>query len=220
MKTGPQIALAVLVGYALGRSRKMKLAITIGGMLAGRRLTTDPKELLAKGTKLIGASPELSKLTGDVRERLTDAAKTAAVAAATSKIDSLGESLSKRAAGLRSPRGEDEFAEDEDREPAEARQGTGSEEEKTSETRSKSGSGTKSTTATTKRAGSRTSGQGRGQAGAKSEGRSSSQSGSKSGSKSGAKSGSGATRQGGSGASSKVASARKTSAASRGGGDG
>ncbi|PKW15564.1 hypothetical protein [Saccharopolyspora spinosa] len=100
MKSGPQIALAVAVGYALGRSRKMKLAITAAGMLAGRRFT-DPKELVAKGSKLLGASPEVQKLTGEARERLLDAAKSAALAAATSKIESLGDNLTKRAAGLR-----------------------------------------------------------------------------------------------------------------------
>ncbi|MEV0700226.1 hypothetical protein AB0I53_20275 [Saccharopolyspora sp. NPDC050389] len=78
----------------------MKLAITAAGMLAGRRLA-DPKELLAKGGKLLGASPEVQKLTGEVRERLLDAAKSAAMAAATSKIESLGDNLTKRAAGLR-----------------------------------------------------------------------------------------------------------------------
>ncbi|WP_246868467.1 hypothetical protein [Saccharopolyspora sp. ASAGF58] len=100
MKSGPQIALAVAVGYALGRSRKMKLAITAAGMLAGRRFA-DPKELLAKGGKLLGASPEVQKLTGQARERLLDAAKSAVLAAATSKIESLGDSLTERAAGLR-----------------------------------------------------------------------------------------------------------------------
>ncbi|MGW3471104.1 hypothetical protein ACWDKQ_22190 [Saccharopolyspora sp. NPDC000995] len=100
MKSGPQIVLAVAVGYALGRSRKMKFAITAAGMLAGRRFA-DPKELLARGGKLLGASPEVQKLTGEARERLLDAAKSAVLAAATSKIESLGDNLTKRAAGLR-----------------------------------------------------------------------------------------------------------------------
>ncbi|MDA3623811.1 hypothetical protein OU415_00105 [Saccharopolyspora sp. WRP15-2] len=106
MKSGPQIALAVAVGYALGRSRKMKLAIAAAGMLAGRRFS-DPKELLAKGGKLLGASPEVQKLTGEARERLLDAAKSAVLAAATSKIESLGDNLTRRAAGLRAVNVED-----------------------------------------------------------------------------------------------------------------
>jgi hypothetical protein len=108
MKSGPQIALAVGIGYALGRSRKMKFAITVGAMMAGRRLTLDPKDLLAQGGKLLGGSTELRKLTGEARDRLMDAAKTAAMAAATNKIDSIGENLSKRAASVRAPRLKDQ----------------------------------------------------------------------------------------------------------------
>ncbi|WP_143060967.1 hypothetical protein [Saccharopolyspora shandongensis] len=103
MKSGPQIALAVAIGYVLGRSRKMKLAIATAGVMAGRRLGVNPKDLLAQGGKLIAGSPELKKLTGEARERLMDAAKSAAIAAATNKIDSIGDNLTKRAAGLRTP---------------------------------------------------------------------------------------------------------------------
>ncbi|MER7014486.1 hypothetical protein ABT324_23930 [Saccharopolyspora sp. NPDC000359] len=101
MKTGPQIALAVGLGYALGRTRKMKLALTVGGMLLGRRLPMDPKALLDQGAKLVESSPALGKLTGEVRQNLVDAAKSAALAAASNKIDSVGENLSRRAEGLR-----------------------------------------------------------------------------------------------------------------------
>ncbi|GAA0551452.1 hypothetical protein A8924_1369 [Saccharopolyspora erythraea NRRL 2338] len=103
MKSGPQIAMAVAVGYILGRSRKMKLAITVGGMMAGRRLAGNPAKLLEQGGKLLAESPELKKLTGDARQRLLEAAKGAALAAASNKIDSLGANLSKRAEGLRTP---------------------------------------------------------------------------------------------------------------------
>jgi hypothetical protein len=103
MKTGPQIALAVGIGYALGRSRKMKLAITVAGMLAGRRLSANPKELLERGGKLIEGSPAISKLTGEVRQNLMNVAKAAALNAASSKIDSVGENLTRRAESLRSP---------------------------------------------------------------------------------------------------------------------
>ena len=84
MGSGPHIALAVAIGYVLGRSRKMKLAIAAAGMMAGKRLTPNPRELLTKGGELLASSPEVKKLTGEARERLLDAAKSAAIAAATS----------------------------------------------------------------------------------------------------------------------------------------
>ncbi|GAA0504042.1 hypothetical protein GCM10011581_25620 [Saccharopolyspora subtropica] len=106
--------MAVAIGYALGRTRKMKLAIALGGMLAGRRFRTGPGGLLAQGSKLVEASPELSKLTGDVRKHLVEAARTAVMSAATTKIDELGEGLNRRAASLRIPHSRSE-------EPAEER---------------------------------------------------------------------------------------------------
>lgn len=93
-----QIATAVAVGYALGRTRRMKLALMAGGVLLGRRAKS-PTDLLAKAG---GAVP-----TG-LRDRLVDAARSAAVSAASNKIDSLGDDLSDRAAKIRSSQDESE----------------------------------------------------------------------------------------------------------------
>lgn len=103
MKAGPRIATAVAIGYALGRTRKMKLAIAIGSMLAGRRLATHPGELLERGLHQLASSPQVSKLTGEVRTQLLEALKAAALAAASNKIDSLGDTLTQRADALRTP---------------------------------------------------------------------------------------------------------------------
>jgi hypothetical protein len=103
MKAGPRIATAVAIGYALGRTRKMKMAIAIGSMLAGRRLATHPGELLERGLHQIASSPQVSKLTGEVRNQVLEALKAAALAAASNKIDSLGDSLTQRADALRTP---------------------------------------------------------------------------------------------------------------------
>jgi hypothetical protein len=80
----------------------MKLAIMVSGILAGRR-AGDAKELLAKAGSAVSSSPELSQLSSTLRGRLVEAAKTAAVAAASKQIDSLGDSLTERAAKIRSP---------------------------------------------------------------------------------------------------------------------
>jgi hypothetical protein len=122
MKSGPRIATAVAIGYALGRSRRMKLAIMVGGMLAGQRVG-NPKELLAKASTAVSSSPELSELGNTLRSRLTDAARTAAVAAASNKIDDIGDSLSERAAKIRSPESDsppEDGADDEEPERSQA----------------------------------------------------------------------------------------------------
>ncbi|MDI2030360.1 hypothetical protein QFW96_17145 [Saccharopolyspora sp. TS4A08] len=125
MKQGPQIATAVAIGYALGRSRRMKLALMVGGVVLGRRMG-DPKELLAKAGNTLSPS-------GELRDRLVDAAKTAAVAAASSKLDSLGDNLSERAAKIRSPQSDSSESEDEETKSTSSEQDeSGSEQEQPS----------------------------------------------------------------------------------------
>lgn len=111
-----RIAAAVAVGYLLGRTRKMKLAIVVGGLLAGKKLPTDPTELLKQGLSSVSGS---EALTGDLRARLVDAAKTAAGAAASRRIDSWGDALTERAAGLRGE-GAADLEDEAPAEPAEA----------------------------------------------------------------------------------------------------
>lgn len=113
MKAGPRIATAVAIGYALGRTRKMKLAIAIGSMMAGRRLATHPGELLERGVHQLASSPQVGKLTGEVRTQLLEALKAAALAAASNKIDSLGDTLTQRADALRTPSRSESHTEDE-----------------------------------------------------------------------------------------------------------
>jgi hypothetical protein len=84
------VALGVAGGYFLGRTKKMKLALMLGGMMAGRR-TGGPGELLAQGGKLMSRSPELTKLVEDVRGQLFEAGKGAALAVATRQVESLAD---------------------------------------------------------------------------------------------------------------------------------
>jgi hypothetical protein len=86
-------------GYLLGRTKKMKLALMLGGMAAGRR-AGGPGELLAQGAKLLGQSPELTRLSDEVRGRLLDAGKAAAVAVATRQVEALTERVTSRVGGV------------------------------------------------------------------------------------------------------------------------
>ena len=49
MKTGAQVGLAVGAGYVLGRFRKMKWAIALAGMGAGKQLGGSQGDLLRQG---------------------------------------------------------------------------------------------------------------------------------------------------------------------------
>ncbi len=101
MNTGAKIATAVAAGYLLGRTKKLKLAIVVGGLLAGRKLPTDPRELVQQGMQYLQSSPELARLTEQVRGTLLNAVRSAAVSTASSRLDSLSESLHQRSERLR-----------------------------------------------------------------------------------------------------------------------
>lgn len=93
MKRGAQTAAAVIAGYLLGRTKKMRLALMIAAAGATGRHGTNATGLLKSGLSQLGESAELGKLTGGVKEELLGAARAAATRAATSRIESLTERL-------------------------------------------------------------------------------------------------------------------------------
>ncbi len=109
MKGGAQAALAIGVGYLLGRRRKMRLATMLAVAAAAGGLGPGGA-VLRRGAKALGStqalgklSPQLGDLAQTFRDDLLDAGKAAASAAVTSKIDSLSNSLHERAESLRNP---------------------------------------------------------------------------------------------------------------------
>jgi len=94
MSSTTKVAAAVAAGYLLGRTKKLRLAITVGSMLAGGRLAGDiqPGALL----KGLSGNPELERLTDQLRGQVLRAAKSAAVNVTTSRLEALNESLLNR----------------------------------------------------------------------------------------------------------------------------
>jgi hypothetical protein len=99
VKCGLRVAIGVAGGYFLGRTKKMKLAMMLAGMAAGQQ-AGGPAELLKGGTKLLASRPELARLTDEVRGRLLEAGKAAAVAAATRQVENLADRVGKRVEAL------------------------------------------------------------------------------------------------------------------------
>ncbi|MGQ4599216.1 hypothetical protein [Nocardia sp. R6R-6] len=94
-----KLAVGVGAGYLLGRTRKMRLALTLAGAAMARRSSGGiTQELLERGTSLLKSSPELAGITDTVREQLMGAARAAAVTAASNRIDALNARLQQRAA--------------------------------------------------------------------------------------------------------------------------
>lgn len=112
MKGGARVAAGVSIGYFLGRTHKMRLALMLAGAGLTGRLPNNPQDILKRGASMVGSSPELVKITDSVRGELMSAARAAAVTAASNRIDSLNERLQQRATGR--PKASEEEPEEEE----------------------------------------------------------------------------------------------------------
>jgi hypothetical protein len=110
MKAGAQTALALGVGYLLGRRRKLRLTTMLAaaaatggaGSLGGVALKRGLK-MLSSTEALGGLGPQLGEIAETVRGDLVDAGKAAALAAVNERIGSLSDTLHDRAESLRNP---------------------------------------------------------------------------------------------------------------------
>ena len=110
MKGGMQAALALGVGYLLGRRRKMRLTTMLAVGAATGSVGGLGSAALKRGMKMLGSTeavgkfaPQLGELADTVRSDLMDAGKAAATAALTSRIENLTGSLQERADLVRDP---------------------------------------------------------------------------------------------------------------------
>ena len=114
MNTTGKVAAAVASGYLLGRTKKLRLAITVGGLLAGKRLNTSPRALVAQASELIEKNPELARLSDQVRGKLMSAGREAAIAAASNRMNRVSDSIRTRTDRFLEPPLDDEDEYDED----------------------------------------------------------------------------------------------------------
>ncbi|MER7400666.1 DNA primase [Streptomyces sp. NPDC000151] len=121
MNNRAALALAVAGGYALGRTKKAKLALSVGGIVLGRRLQLDPQRLLGLVDERLKADPQLAELRDQLRDDLGGVGRAAADAFVSRRIDALADSLHARTAGVQEQlTGGTEETRAEDEEPAEA----------------------------------------------------------------------------------------------------
>lgn len=107
---GTQTALALGVGYVLGRRRKMRLTMMLAVAAATGGAGGAGGAAVRRGVKMLGSTEMLSKVAPQVgeiadtlRDDLVDAGKAAATAAVTNRIESLTDSLHERAQSIREP---------------------------------------------------------------------------------------------------------------------
>ena len=105
MKSAARMAVVAGAAYPLGRYHKLRWALALAAVGATGRLES-PGQLALRGVKVLASSPEVSELTEEVRGRLLDAARAAAISAATSSIGSLTGRLNDQTEALRGAGGE------------------------------------------------------------------------------------------------------------------
>ncbi|WP_051300280.1 hypothetical protein [Actinomadura rifamycini] len=101
MQSNAKIAVALVGGYLLGRTKKAKMAIGLGMFLAGKKISLDPREL----SRLAAASPLVSGLSDQVRKDLVDGTRTALTSAVTQRANTLADTLHERTLDLGDPLG-------------------------------------------------------------------------------------------------------------------
>jgi hypothetical protein len=110
MKGGAQAALALGVGYILGRRRKMRLATMLALGAATGGIGRLGPAAVRRGAKYLGSTdiagalgPQVGEIVSTIRGDLLDAGKAAAATAVSSRIESLSDNLHERAETLRNP---------------------------------------------------------------------------------------------------------------------
>ena len=110
MKAGAQAALALGVGYVLGRRRKLRMTTMLAAAAAAGGAGSLGGVALRRGLKMLSSTgalgdlgPQLGEIAETVRGDLVDAGKAAALAAVNERIGSLSDTLHDRAESLRNP---------------------------------------------------------------------------------------------------------------------
>ncbi|MDT6984122.1 DNA primase [Streptomyces lusitanus] len=113
------LGLAIGAGYLLGRTKKLKMALAVGGLVAGKKLNLSPRAVTDLVTKQLRDNPQFKELGDQLRGDLRGAGKAASGALVERQISSLAERLHGRTAAVR---GQLDGSDAEDR--AEDRDGT------------------------------------------------------------------------------------------------
>jgi hypothetical protein len=98
MSATSRVAGAVAAGYALGRFKKLRLAILVGSTMASPKFRSAAVGMIED--RLPGG-PVVGTLTKEVGGKLINVGKTAATSIVAARIDSLSQSLADRSQNLR-----------------------------------------------------------------------------------------------------------------------
>ncbi|MFB7326735.1 hypothetical protein [Streptomyces sp. NPDC056190] len=131
------LGLAVGAGYLLGRTKKAKLALAVGSMVAGKKLNLGPSGIAELVNQQMVNNPQFKEIGDQLREELRGVGKAASGAMVERQMNALADRLHGRTAQVRDelagvvppPGGEEAEGEDEYQDEDEDREGREAEEE-------------------------------------------------------------------------------------------
>ncbi|MFI2410995.1 DNA primase [Streptomyces sp. NPDC018947] len=95
------LGLAVGAGYLLGRTKKMKMAVAVGTMVAGKKLNLTPKGVAELVSSQLQNNPQFKEIGDQLRTDLRGVGKAASGAMVERQIDALADRLHGRTAQVR-----------------------------------------------------------------------------------------------------------------------
>ncbi|MEV5085411.1 PE-PGRS family protein, partial [Streptomyces sp. NPDC056159] len=115
------LGLAVGAGYLLGRTKKAKLALAVGSMVAGKKLNLGPRGIAELVNRQMVNNPQFKEIGDQLREELRGVGKAASGAMVERQMNALADRLHGRTAQVRDelagvvppPGGEEAEGEDE-----------------------------------------------------------------------------------------------------------
>ncbi|MDX3800748.1 DNA primase [Streptomyces sp. AK04-3B] len=95
------LGLAVGAGYLLGRTRKLKLALAVGSLVAGKKLNLTPKGIADLVSQQLRDNPQFKEIGDQLRTDLRGVGKAASGAMVERQMEALADRLHGRTAEVR-----------------------------------------------------------------------------------------------------------------------
>ncbi|MFE7213225.1 DNA primase [Streptomyces sp. NPDC001698] len=95
------LGLAIGAGYLLGRTKKAKLALTVGSLVAGKKLNLGPSGIAQLVNQQLMSNPQLKEVGDQLREDLKGVGKAASGAMVERQMTALADRLHGRTAQIR-----------------------------------------------------------------------------------------------------------------------
>lgn len=119
------LGLAVGAGYLLGRTKKLKMALAVGSLAAGKKMNLSPRALAEQLNRQLLDNPQFKEIGDQLRQDLRGVGKAATGAMVERQMNSLADRLHGRTAQVRdqlsgaAPAGSDEERDEEEGEDEE-----------------------------------------------------------------------------------------------------